>query len=428
MTYCQAIRYLEGFVNYEKSPHYSYEDAFKLDGFVNFLKFLGNPQDKLKVIHIAGSKGKGSTCAFCAYILRAAGFSAGLYTSPHLVDFRERIRILEPQAKKSERNEFEGLIKKREISLLVKYLKGALEKYRKISSEREPTFFEICTVLAFLYFKKKRVDFVVLETGMGGRLDATNAASSLVCGITPISYEHTQYLGDTIKRIAFEKAGVIKEKGTIVVSASQVKDAREVIRKRCAIFGAKLYEVTAPGRNYKLKLIGRHQQENAAVAVKIAEAIKSRGFKVSPSAIKNGLAQASWPGRCEVVSKVPLIVLDGAQNKASAAVIRSAIRENFKFNKLILVLGISSDKDIKGICSQLESLADRIILTRADTPRAARLELIKKYLAKSRGGEIRITNSVKEARDLSLRLAGKKDLILVTGSLFVVGEFRDVQK
>ena len=214
MTYPQAIKYLESFVNYEKFIDYPYKRSLKLERIKDFLFLIGNPQDKLRCIHVAGTKGKGSTCAFIAYILRQAGFRVGLYTSPHLSDFRERIRILEYQRiGKSKRvlDVFEGLIGKRDLAGLVKKLKPAIDRYNKSSKYGPLSFFEVYTALAFVYFKEQKTDFAVLETGLGGRLDATNTVNALVSVITPISYEHTQKLGKTLREIAREKAGIIKE-------------------------------------------------------------------------------------------------------------------------------------------------------------------------------------------------------------------------
>ncbi len=339
------------------------------------------------------------------------------------------------------------MISRRELAFLVNDLKLAINKYNRISKYGKLSFFEVYTALAFLYFKQKKVDFVVLETGLGGALDATNAAPSLVCAITPISYEHTQYLGSRISEIAAEKAGIIKQNNRLVLSAVQKKEARIVIRNRCADFNARLYEVgrdikySARGRYFsvkginrkygglRLRLLGAHQLSNAALAVGIVEALSSSGVKISVAQIRRGLYNTLWPGRCEVISYVPLIVVDGAQNAASAEVLKAAIKENFakagKYNKLILVFGACLDKDIKGMLKQLSVLAEKIIFTSAQNARSVTPASLSKYI-RQRKKDIYITNNVKEAKRLALRLAEKDDLILVTGSLFVVGEFRDV--
>jgi len=282
MAYPEALKYLESFINYEKISAYPYKESLKLEPVKNFLAVIGNPQNALRCIHVAGTKGKGSTCAFLAYILREAGYKVGLYTSPHLSDFRERIRILRPKTKPACRTgrdqrpktEFEGMISQNELADLVKRLKPFIDKYNKQSKYGPFTFFEVYTAIAFVYFEEQKVDFAVLETGLGGRLDATNSVNSLVSIITPISYEHTDKLGKTLTKIATEKAGIIKTRpnlpaarlpdgqgqaGTkdqrpklIVISAPQENEAREAIRNRCNKTGAKLLEV---GREIKSAIL-----------------------------------------------------------------------------------------------------------------------------------------------------------------------------
>jgi len=437
MSYPEAVQYLESLINYEKIPAYPYKESLKLERIKDFLNIIGNPQEFLRCIHIAGTKGKGSTCVFISYILKQAGYKVGLYTSPHLSDFRERIRILSYRSNK----DFEGMISKDELMDLIRRLRPFIDKYNTESKYGPLSFFEVYTSLAFVYFREKKVDFAVLETGLGGRLDATNVVNPCVCAITPLSYEHTQKLGNSLKEIATEKAGIIKSSHqSIVITAPQGKEALEVIREKCKEIKVKLcevnkdifYEKTRKGfnvvgifgeyPNLEIRLIGKHQIVNATVAIGVIEALRLHNINIGIDSIRGGLYNTIWPGRCEVVSQEPLVVLDGAQNVASATALKEAIKENFKYKKLILVLGISCDKDIKGICKELYDLADTVILTKANNLRATEPEVLAEYF---NGKDTHITSNVKEAKAKALCIAEKENLVLVCGSLFVVGEFRN---
>jgi len=409
---------------------------------------LGNPQEALRFVHVAGTKGKGSTCAFIAFILRQAGLRTGLYTSPHLNDFRERIRILEPLVGRQRAHRaFEGMISRRALVILVERLRPCIEEFNRDSAYGPLSFFEVYTALAFVYFRKKEVDVAVLETGLGGRLDATNAADALVSVITPISYEHTQKLGNTLAQIAAEKAGIIKplkyKSGShqpLAIIAPQVREARRVIRDRCKKAGAVFFEVnrdityhnkgqefTVQGvlgtyRRLRIGLLGEHQLINATAATGAVEALGLYGINVGVLAMRKGLRDTLWPGRCEIIRRKPLVVLDGCQNVASSLALLQTVKRNFKYRRLILVFGISQDKDIRGVCRVLRELADVVILTKADNPRAS---LPRELLVYFRGKDIYTTETVGEAKALMAQVAHKSDLVLVCGSLFVVGEFRD---
>jgi len=442
MNYKDALDYINSFINFEKIPKYQYAAAFKLERMDAILKELGDPHKDLNIIHVAGSKGKGSTCAIAAYILKEAGYKVGLYTSPHLVNFRERIRVLNGEPQDS--REFEGMIGEGEINEISEEIKPVAESFREHETLGRASFFEILTACAFLHFKKKKVDIAVLETGLGGRLDATNTGMPLVSGITNISLEHTDKLGDTLGKIAYEKAGIIK-KHSLVVSASQETEAIDVIRKVCIERNAELYEIgkdikytilnssklsqvfdlKGPGYSYKnlaMNLIGAHQIENASLSIGMLKLIGPGKFNIRESDIRKGLREAIWPGRLQVIQKNPYIVLDGAQNPASASALADSIRKLFGYKKLICIFGISSDKDIKGVSSVLDAVSDIIILTKAsNNPRAEDISRLKQNFRNSRPG-LEESNDINEAIQKALKLADKDDLILVTGSLFVVGD------
>lgn len=453
MDFNAAVDYINSFINFEKIPKYQYLTAFKLERMNAILEELGKPHEDLRVIHVAGSKGKGSTCAITACILKESGYKVGLYTSPHLMDFRERIRILDKGQETMDKRQgtrdrgqdvFEGMIGEGDLGEIVDKIKPIAEKFRDHETLGKLSFFEIVTACAFLYFKKRKVDVAVLETGLGGRLDATNVAMPLISGITNISLEHTDKLGDTLAKIAREKAGIIKDERE-VISASQEKEVSMVIRKTCARRNAKLYEVgrdikysilnsneksqifdlSGPGYHYEsleMNLIGAHQVENASIAISMLKLMGSDKFNIKENAIRKGLKNSLWPGRLQVIQKNPYIVLDGAHNLASAKLLVNSVKRLFSYDKLICIFGMSSDKDIKGVSSILDRMSDIIILTKAkDNPRGEAVSRLKQNFRNSRPG-LEESGDINEAMQKALSLADKGDLILVTGSLFIVGD------
>lgn len=435
MTYKQALEYLDSFIDYEKVPSYPYKASFDLARTEKLLGKMGSPQKQLRVLHVAGTKGKGSVCAYLFSILTAAGLKAGLYTSPHLISFRERIQVAENRKRR--------LITEDEISRLVEEIKPAIEAFSGEEGNGRPSFFEIYTGIAFTFFAWQQVDFAVVEVGLGGRLDATNVVKPVVSGITSISFEHTDKLGTTLEAIAGEKAGVIK-RAVPVVSSPQEQEAGDVIRWVCAEKKTDLYEVGKDilfeesaaglsGQRFSVRgiagehpdlstpLLGRHQLENAAAAVGMIELLPSSGLTVSAKAIKEGTAKVRWPGRLDIIRENPRMVADGAQNRASAACLANAIKKHFSYGKIILVFGCSRDKDVEGMAAELFPLAEEVILTRADHPRALEPSIIKKRLS---GFQVNLflTEKVKDALDLAGEGAQPDDLILITGSLYLVGE------
>ena len=436
MTYREVLKYLESFIDYEKRPTFDYPAVMKLGRIQALLDGLGNPQRNFRSIHIAGTKGKGSTCALAYSILKESGIKAGLYTSPHLIDFKERIRISYPK----ERN-----IDEKELAALVTRIKLFLDNFSKSSKFGAPSFFEVYTALAFLFFSIKKVDIAVIEVGLGGRLDATNTLEPLAIGITPISLDHTDRLGKTVEAIAKEKCGIIKE-NSIVVCSEQEPSVLNCIRKTVADRKAKIYVVgedisyepitASPdpaGQTFNVRgiygdytlltmpLLGRHQAANAATAIGIIESLRAHDIVICSHNITSGIRNVNWPGRLQVVAKSPWIILDGAQNEASARMLVEAVKTIFAYRKLYLVFGVSFGKDIKGLARNLFPLADEIFFTRADTPRAVSPEKIRKDFPDYEKKSV-ATFNVKEAVELARRRAGPEDLILVTGSLFVVGE------
>jgi len=451
MNYSKAISYLNSFTNYERLPKFPYRRSFKLARFKNFLASIDNPQKELKVIHVVGSKGKGSVCAFITYILKESGFKVGLYTSPHLSDFRERIRILQRTTHHAIGNtEFEGMISKKEICELVCQLKPSIDAYNKILKNDALSFFEVYTALAIEYFKKKEVDFVVLEAGLGGRLDATNTCSNLISIITPISYEHTTTLGKTLRKIAYEKSCIIKQENKrisngkiIALTSRQKKVVEDVIKEAAQRNNALLLQEGRDFRfiikddafdyeglgvrinNLAVSLSGRHQIANASLAIAAVGALRYHSVVIGEKAIREGLKNCLWPARFEIVSKNPLVVLDGAQNAASMEVLRKAVNEIFPGRKIWLIFGISKDKELKDTCQEVEKITDKIILSRSVNPRASQPKDLLRYF---KHNSLLVTKTSKEALKLAKTKAKKKDVILVTGSLFLCGEMRELIK
>ncbi len=437
MNYFAALDYISSFIDFEKIPRYNYTSNFRLERMYAFMKELGHPHQGLNVLHVAGSKGKGSTCAIIASILKQAGYRAGLYTSPHLLDTRERIRVLDRHSLFVVRDSegFEGTIGRKEFIGLIDKIRPVAEKFRDHEELGKLSFFEILTACAFLHFKEKNVDIAILETGLGGRLDATNVTMPLVCGIANISLEHTDKLGNSLGEIAREKTGIIKEQG-LVVSAPQEHEVGDVIREVCREKNANLYEIgkdvkysivksdesgqifnlDGPGYSYKnlhLKLLGAHQVENAALAIAMVME------DITEDIIQAGLKDVFWPGRLQLIQKKPYLILDGAQNVASIRKVLSSIKAIFHYNRLISVFGISGDKDIEGMVRELDNAGNIVILTRSKSERAKEPPCLKKNFSRA---EVRLTNNVEEALEQGMEVASKEDLVLVTGSLYVVGE------
>jgi dihydrofolate synthase/folylpolyglutamate synthase len=430
MDYQQAIDYINSYTDYEKigMPHDpAFYDLRRVD---ELLSYLGNPHHQASSVHITGTNGKGSVAAMVASALTVSGYTTGLYTSPHFHTWRERIRV------------GGELISEAELTALVTSLKPQLEAVNERATYGKLTTFEFLTALAFAYFGQRGVDFQVLEVGMGGRFDATSVITPVVGIITPISFDHMDVLGNTLAEIAAEKAGIIKPGSTVVISP-QSDEAAGVIRETCRIYGAQLVtvgnDVTWQGLGFDLDrqllrvkgrrdiyelsipLLGQHQLGNAATAVAALEVLADKGFNVSREDIATGLKRVSWPGRLQILSRHPLLVVDGAHNIGAARQLAQSIPQYFNFERAILVIGTSYDKDVAGIVSELFPLFDKVIVTRSRHPRAMAPAPLATEFARH-GVKAQIAEDVPSALSRALALAGEKDLVCVAGSLFVVGE------
>ena len=433
MNYKAALAYIDTFINSERSPDFSRQARFyNLERISHLLTQLGNPHRQLKVVHVAGSKGKGSTAALIASILTHAGYKTGLFTQPHLISPRERCRINS------------RLISEEEFARSVDRLKPSIEAMGELKSIGRVSFFEIYTALAFSYFADNAVDFAVIEVGLGGRLDATNVVDPLVSVITPISLEHTAILGDTHEAIAKEKAEIIKPNRPVVL-APQIPEAQAVFEDVAADRDA---PIDAVGRDIHLKrkdwnisgqtfdlttqsafypdlflpLLGEHQAFNAATAVASIERIRKEGYTVPRTSIYDGLREVRWPGRMQVVGRSPVILLDGAHSPTSAEALCKAIREIFRYRRLILVVGLMRDKDLQAIGQVLCPFAAEIITTQAfDNPRVIPAEEIAQAWLET-GANFHVCPSVREAIPLAQSIATPSDLICIAGSIYIVGE------
>jgi len=428
VDYQAALDYILSFADYERMPRSAL--VFDLRRIEVLLEKLGNPHQAARSIHVAGTKGKGSTAAMIASILTQADYRTGLYTSPHLLSIKERIQI-------------DGSpIAENAFARLVEMMRPEVEIVNDSGGFGELTTFELLTALAFAYFKERQADYQVLETGLGGRLDATNVVKPEVCVITAISFDHTDVLGDTLPQIATEKAGIIKPT-SIVISSPQYPEAMEVIVRVCRERGVRLvragsdvtwqrkafslegqaFQVNGLTGEYELNLplLGEHQLENAATAVAAAEVLVERGAKVSPKNIADGLAQVHWPGRLQILRREPWVIVDGAHNADSVRRLVKALRQYFDFERAILIFGASSDKNIAGMVAELASFPDTVIVTQSRHPRAIAPDKLVSEFAK---WEIipEVAENVASAVELALAQAKPTDLICATGSLFIVAE------
>jgi dihydrofolate synthase/folylpolyglutamate synthase len=443
-SYQDALEYLYTFVDYSLTRAVRYSpDQFDLGRMREFADYLGRPQDNYPIIHVAGTKGKGSVSALCASVLGAAGYRVGLYTSPHLQEFTERIKV----------NGHE--IPEMDFVELVDEISPYLESGTKL------TTFEITTALALLYFSRMGANAVVLEVGLGGRLDATNIVLPEVCVITSISYDHSEFLGETLAKIAGEKAGIIKP-GIPVVVSPQKAEARIAIERAAA---EQAVEPIQLGRDYlfapvsrslnrqnflvwpaseqqlvdayieaggeqeweptrlSMPLLGYHQVENGATAYAALDTARQRGFEFGISEIKKGFDEVDWPARFEILGVKPALVIDSAHNRDSALKLRLALDDYFPGRPVVMIFGASEDKDIDGMFAELMPRVKQVIATRSYHPRAMDPGDLVEH-AHRFGRAVKVVPAVEDALQEAFNTAGADELVLVTGSIFVAAGAR----
>lgn len=425
MRYEEAMKYITEVGNF--GSNYGLERTHKL------LEYLGNPEKDLKLIHIAGTNGKGSTTSMITEILMGAGYKVGMYTSPFIEEFEERIQI-------NRRN-----IPKETLANLIDEVKVAVERVIE-EGYNHPTEFEIITVLMLLYFKKEKIDFGVIEVGLGGRLDSTNVIIPILQVITSISFDHTNLLGNTLEEIAGEKAGIIK-KNIPTVIYPQEEEALKVIKNKCAAMESDLY--TADKDNMKfvkvvnedkpyqllkykeefnifLPLLGEHQILNLSVAMKVIEVLNNRKIvNITTESIIKSIKNVTWKGRLEVLSNNPYVVIDGAHNIQGIKTLSRNIKKYFKYENLHLILGILADKDVEEMIKIITPIAKQVY---AVTPNSIRAELaddLKNEIVKY-NANCRAFDEYEEAYLEALKNAKENDIILTSGSLYMIGDMRKI--
>ncbi|WP_164510283.1 bifunctional folylpolyglutamate synthase/dihydrofolate synthase [Agathobaculum sp. Marseille-P7918] len=387
---------------------------------------LGDPQDKLKFVHLAGTNGKGSTACMLDSVLRAAGYRVGLYTSPYLVQFHERIRVNG------------AMIPDADLTRLSEQVAQACKGLTLPEGEHIGEF-EFTTAVAFLYFAEQQCDIVVLETGLGGRCDATNVIRAPeVCVITPISRDHMAVLGDTVAAIAGEKAGIIKPACAVVCADHQPDEALPVLRRACDAAGAVWFDgmqemrvlrcdilgsaFVRGGQGYTIPMPGRHQLQNAQTALRVIAALRERGWTISVEAEVRGLARARMPGRLERMLDMPLVLLDGAHNAAGVAALTRTVDEMLKMRRLLVVMGMVKDKEYGECIYEMARRADVFFACAPEADARALPAQTAAAIAEQHCGEVYDCHTVEHALSQALEKAGPRDCVLVCGSLYLIGE------
>ncbi len=420
MNYNEALDYIHGTLKFGSK--------LGLHNIEALLKLMGDPQKKLKFVHVAGTNGKGSTTAFISSILIESGYKTGVFTSPYIQRFTERMRIGNDE------------IGRHELAEITEFVKGNVDKMLAMG-ENHPTEFEIVTAIAFEFFYRNNCDIVVLEVGLGGRFDSTNIIDTpLVAVITTISYDHTERLGSTLPEIAFEKAGIIKPGGTVVIYG-QNADVEQVFEKACKERGAKLYktdfsdlylhEFGIDGQTFsfdeykdlKIGLLGKHQLNNAATAVNTAKHLKEKGFDIPEAALRSGLLKARWPGRFEVVSKEPVVIIDGAHNADGAQMLRNSLDEYFPGRPVSFIMGVLSDKDYKSMMKTVLPGCKRLFAISTNSPRALSASDLAKN-AQKHCKNVQVSDTIESALETCIKTASHNEVICAFGSLYYIGEVR----
>lgn len=429
MNYTEAMNYIKNTAKFGSN--------LGLQRTEKILELLGNPHKNLKCIHIAGTNGKGSTTAMLAEILKEAGYKVGMYISPYLEEFEERIQINGTN------------ISKENLSSAVTTIAEAVEKVIKLGYDH-PTEFEIITCAMFLYFYEQKVDYAVIEVGLGGRLDSTNVINPVLSIITSISYDHMKILGNTLGEIAFEKAGIIKE-GVPVVIYPQEEESFEVIKKVCSERRARLVEVPVACVELKssnrheseknlqsitiktvndiydieLSLLGKHQLLNCSVVVFAAEELMGQGIAIKKEHIQNALSKVKWPGRLEIMKNKPLVVIDGAHNIDGIKKLAESVDMYFSYKNLVLILGILADKQVKEMINAIVPKASKVI---AVTPHSDRAELAEELAEEIRNinPNVEVIEDYEKAYVDALSYCGEEDMLLISGSLYMIGDMRRI--
>ena len=389
------------------------------------LERLGNPQKSLRCIHVAGTNGKGTVCSFIASVLKTAGYKTGLYTSPYIVDFRERIRV-------------DGeMITESELEDVTQTVRAEIEKLR--TEDVIITEFEAVTAAAFLHYKNSGCDFVVLETGLGGRFDATNVIDRpIVSVITSVSLDHVNILGNTLGEIAYEKCGIIKNDCPVVTNSAQNADVIKVIKEQSEVRNSALTvadvsaikvldetingsDIFYSGRSVFVPFPGKHQTENCITALTVINLLKEQGIAISENAIREGIAKTRNPARCEVVSENPLVILDGCHNEDSARALCSVMEKNLKGKKISAVMGMMADKDIDKVLLLMLPYFAKVYTVTPSNPRAINADELASKINRLRGNAESFEN-IYDAYDYALKNTGADDVLIVCGSLYLCSD------